>query len=70
MLRSLVLALHDNAGRQVSDADRRVGLVDMLATGAARPVGVDAQILLVDVDVDGVRITSYNVCYTKLLRSE
>ena len=54
MLRALVLARHDDAGRQVRDAHRRVGDVDVLAAGAARAVGVDAQVLLVDLDVDVV----------------
>ena len=54
VLRALVLARHDDAGRQVRDADRRVGDVDVLAAGAARPVGVDAQVLVVDLDLDVV----------------
>ena len=43
---------HD-AGRQVGQAHRRVGLVDVLAAGARRAVGVDAQVLLVDLDLVG-----------------
>ena len=39
-------------GRDVRDAHRRVGRVDALAAGAARAERVDAQILLVDLDVD------------------
>ena len=39
-------------GREVRDADRGIGDVDVLAAGAARPVGVDAQVLVVDLDVD------------------
>ena len=31
MLRAIVLALHDDAGRQMRDADGRIGLVDVLA---------------------------------------
>ena len=54
VLRPLVLARDHDAGRQVGDAHRRVGLVDVLAAGAARSVGVDPQVLLVDVDVDVV----------------
>ena len=52
MLRPLVLARDDDAGRQVRDADGGVGDVDVLAAGAARSVGVDAEVLLVDLDVD------------------
>src|SRR3546814_11862355 len=49
VLRLLVLALHHDTGRQVGDPHRRVGGVDVLATGALRAVGVDPQILVVDV---------------------
>ena len=50
-LRALVLALHDDPGRQVRDADRAVGLVHVLPPGALRPVGVDLEVALVDLDV-------------------
>ncbi len=36
------------------DADRAVGLVDVLAAGAGRAIGVDAAIAFVDLDVDAV----------------
>jgi hypothetical protein len=36
----------------MGDADRRIGDVHVLAAGAARSVGIDAEILLVDFDVD------------------
>ena len=55
VLRALVLAGDDDAGRDVRDADGGVGDVDVLAAGAARSVRVDAQILLVDLDLDVVR---------------
>jgi len=52
----LVLALlrggHHHAGRDVGDADRRVGLVDVLAARARRAIGIDAQIGVVDLDLD------------------
>jgi hypothetical protein len=35
----------------VGDPYGRVGLVDVLAAGAARPVGVDPQVVFVDLDV-------------------
>src|SRR6185503_19764313 len=38
----------------VGDADRRVGDVDVLAAGARGAVGVDAQVLVDDVDLDVV----------------
>ena len=49
-LRALVLALDDDPGREVRDPDGRVGLVHVLAAGAARAVGVDPQVGLVDLD--------------------
>src|SRR2546422_2586652 len=55
MLRSLVLARHDDAGGKVRDADGGVGNVDVLPSGATRPVRVDAEILLFDLDVDVFR---------------
>ena len=36
------------------DADRRLGLVDVLAAGAARPKHVDAQIGWIELDLDVV----------------
>ena len=44
MLRAVVLAFDDEAGRQVRDAHRRIGLVDVLAAGARRAERVDAQV--------------------------
>ena len=52
MLRAFVLARDDDAGREMREAHRGVGDVDVLAAGAARPVGVDAQVVLVDLDID------------------
>src|SRR5262249_42826106 len=40
--------------RDVGDADRALGLVDVLAAGARRPISVDAQVLVLDVDLDVV----------------
>jgi hypothetical protein len=52
VLRSLVLALHDDLGRKVRDADGGVRLVHVLPAGAARAVGIDAQVLFLDLDFD------------------
>ncbi len=52
VLRALALALHDDAAWAVGDAHRAVGLVDVLAAGARGAIGVDAQILVVDLDLD------------------
>src|SRR5204863_4337082 len=52
VLRALALALHDDAARLMGDADRAVGLVDVLPAGPRGAVGVDAQILVEDVDLD------------------
>src|SRR5690606_17905288 len=51
VLGALVLAFHHDAGGQVGDADRRVGLVDVLAAGAGGAEGVDAQVRLVEADL-------------------
>ncbi len=48
------MALDDYARGDMSDADGRIGDVDMLAAPAGRSVGVDAQILGIDVDFDVV----------------
>ena len=50
MLGTLVLALRDDTGRNMGDADGRVRNVDVLASFAARPVSIDAEILLIDFD--------------------
>src|SRR5262249_4110514 len=55
VLRALVLTRDDQAGRQVRDADRRVGDVDVLPAGASRPERVDADVLVVDHAVRGLR---------------
>ena len=52
VLRAVVLALDDDVGRQVRDAHRRVGLVDVLAAGAGGAKGVDAQVGRIDLDLD------------------
>src|SRR5690606_18557160 len=52
VLRSVVLALDDDAGGHVRDAHGGIGLVDVLAARAAGPVGVDPQVGGVDVDLD------------------
>ena len=54
VLRAVVLALHDDAGGQVGDAHRRLGLVDVLPARAGGAVDVDAQVGRVDVDLDGL----------------
>ena len=52
VLRTLVLHDDDGARRQMGDAHRGFGLVDMLAAGALRAHRVDLQVRLVDVDID------------------
>src|SRR5262249_37436418 len=52
VLRAIVLALHHDPGREVGDAHRRLGLVDVLAARARGAVDVDAQVGRVDVDLD------------------
>src|SRR3954451_21385821 len=50
-LRALVLALDDDPRGEVRDAHRGVGLVHVLAAGAARAIGVDAEVALIDLPV-------------------
>src|SRR6267154_1086420 len=51
VLRAIILALYHDARRQMRDAHRRVGLVDVLASGSRCAVGVDAQIGGIDLDL-------------------
>src|SRR5205085_4658455 len=52
VLGPFTLALNDDAARHVGDADRAVGLVDVLPASAGGAIGVDAQVLVVDLDLD------------------
>ena len=54
MLRTLVLALHDDAAGEMRDAHGGIGHVDVLAAGAAGAEGIDAQVLVLDIDLDFV----------------
>lgn len=54
-LAPFVLNRHDQAAWEVGEANRRVGLVDMLPSGALRPVGVDAQVVGIDLERFGIR---------------
>src|SRR5690606_37293804 len=51
VLGAFVLALHHDAGRQVGDALRGVGLVDVLAAGAGGAVGVYPKLVRLDVNL-------------------
>src|SRR5439155_792496 len=53
-LRALVLALDDDPRRDMRDPDGRIRLVDVLAAGARGPVGVDPQVVVLDVQLDVV----------------
>ena len=55
MLRTLVLTLDDEPRGQMRNADGRVGDIDVLAAGAARPERVDAEILVLNLEIDVVR---------------
>ena len=52
VLRTLVLHEDNRGRRQMGDADRGFGLVDMLAAGALRAHRIDLQVRFVDIDVD------------------
>jgi hypothetical protein len=54
VLAAAVLALHHDAGGDVRQAHRRIGLVDVLAAGAAGAEGVGAHVGRVDLDFDRV----------------
>src|SRR6185437_2129951 len=54
VLRALILAGDDDVGGKMRHADGRIGGVDVLAALAAGAIGVDAQILRLDVDFNGV----------------
>ncbi len=54
VLAPFVLALDDDAGGAVGETDGAVGFVDVLSSGSAGAVGVDADVGLVDFDFDGV----------------
>ena len=51
MLRSVILALDDQPGRQMRDAHRGIGLVDVLTAGARCAKGVDTKLSRIDRDV-------------------
>ena len=59
ILASLILTLDDRARRQVRDADGALGLVDVLTARAGAAVGVDLQVLRVDVHLDGVHLRQH-----------
>ena len=54
VLRAVVLAKHHDVGRDVGEADRRLGLVDVLAPCPAGAHGIGAHVRLLDVDLDAV----------------
>jgi len=54
VLRAVVLALDDDAGRLMGDSDGGFRPVDVLAARARGAVGVDAEVALVDLDLDRV----------------
>src|SRR6202140_3743193 len=62
MLRSVVLALDDQPGRQMRDAHRGIGLVDVLAAGAGCTKSVDAKLSRIDRDV-GNRVGFREHCH-------
>ena len=48
------MALHDGIAWKMRDAHRTIGAVHMLPTGARGAVGIDAEVLLVDFNIDVV----------------
>ena len=60
-LGALVLTLDDDAGRDMGDTDRRIGGVDVLAAGTLRTVGVDPEIVVLDLDVALIAHVWHNI---------
>ena len=54
VLRTVILALHDDVRRQMRDAHGRLCSIDVLATGTTGPVHIDSQVRRIDVDVNVV----------------
>ena len=54
-LRPFVLARDDDPGREVRDPDGGIRGIDPLAAGAAGAIHVDPKVLLVDLDLLGLR---------------
>src|SRR5579883_2747126 len=52
MLGPVVLALHDDPGRQMGDANGAVRSIHMLAARPGGTIGVDAEVFLLDLDLD------------------
>jgi len=52
MLRTVVLALNNNARRFVGNAYCGIRSIDMLTSGTAGPIGIDPQIGGIDLDLD------------------
>ena len=52
MLRALILARHNDVGRQVCDAHGGVSGIYVLAAGAGRTIGIHTQIFFVDFNFD------------------
>src|SRR4029077_20165723 len=51
VLAAFVLALDDDTARQMRDADRGVGLVDVLAAGAGSAECIDFEVRRIQVDI-------------------
>ena len=51
-LRALILAGDDDSGRQMRDTNRRIRHVDVLTASARRAIGVNSQILVLNVNLD------------------
>src|SRR3546814_9726902 len=52
VLRSLVLASDDDSSRNVGDAHRRIGRIDMLPARTGSAIGVDLQVAFVDFNIN------------------
>ena len=51
MLRAFILAFNDGSGRDVGEADGRVGFIHVLTAGARGAEGIDPEVGRVDLDL-------------------
>ena len=64
----LILALHHDARRQMRDADSRLRTVDVLSARTGCTVGVDAQIIRIDLDLNILDLRQH--CYRNRRRMD
>ena len=61
VLRTFILALYHDSCREMGDTDRRGCLVDMLSTGTTASVGIDTDIIVIDLYVQILLDIRHNI---------